>query len=313
MTATSFVPNTAVNGTATDVAASSQWMRTAKATVMRLLPEQMSATRWWQSTRGELVDIATSVPAWVEHYYGVPVGADSTPHDAVHAMLTSRSAVLAQAPIHLVADRRVRAVLVTLAATSTYRGAVTGWPDLPTATVVFADPVPFRHPSAETGADNDVLHGLGSAPTPDAQLKAVTWWSVDATLRCMDWIAPQLAATGSDYMDTEIANSTRGQRNAGLPAMIGNAEWARTVTQLDDVARCQERITEATAEVDGGAVPRWDGSVVDDTTMLLAPALAAAAADAVQAGLLTRRTRRTSRHRQSGRDRAAVVTLLDPA
>lgn len=310
------VPNAVIDSVAQAVSTSSSWMLTPQATTMRLLPEQMSATQWWKAEHGEIVDIDTSVPAWISYYYGVTADADDNQAPAaaaVAAMLRTRASILADSPVHLVADEDVRRIIVTLAQTRTYQSAVGGWPASRCATVLFANPLPFQHPTPDHGLDEYLPTPSSPIAAATPQLKAISWYADGRILRCLDWVTPQLESTGSDYADAEIAKHVRGIRNAGLPAMIGNAEWRRRITGIDDEQACRDRITTAAAEVADGATARWDGAdALDDTNATLAPALASALADALTAGIVRGRRRQSSKVRKRRR-RSTPVTLIEPA
>ncbi|WP_155832219.1 hypothetical protein [Gordonia alkanivorans] len=249
-----------------------------------------------------------SIPAWIEHYYGVRAAADgdSAAHAAVAAMLASRALVLSTAPVFLVADPQLRTALVTLARADTYLRHLRGWADLPNGTVMFTDPIPFRHPSPDQVAAErfPLLEGNSDAATP--LLKALTWFTDSDAVRCLDWIAPQIDSTGSEVADSKVAESMRGLPRGGLPPMIGNGEWSRTVTTIDDIAVCRERIAVASAELGVGAGARWDGTTIEDDTTTLAPTLAAVLADAITAGLVTQHTRRAKNAK------LPMITTLQP-
>lgn len=282
-----------INSTANIVAELARWLRTQKAAIMRQLPEQFAAQSWWERTHTDPAESETTVPAWVNDYYGVDCLHD-TAREAVRRMLTKRSDALRAAPLYLVADPDVRAAVMTLTNTRTYRELATTLNfGISTATVVFSNPIPFNHPAPEHHVDDFLPH---DAPVEQAtpELKAVTWFSADNTVRCLDWLTTKLDATGSELIDKQIADSLRGLPGAGLPTMMYNGEWWRRHDRLATVDECRDRLALAVREVAAGATPRWDGAPVDDVNATLATTLCTVLGDAIAAGQFHTSVRRVS-------------------
>lgn len=286
------------------------WLRTDQAAIMRQLPEQQTAAQWWTNRRGAHADSVITVPAWIEHYYGVQVTADPSHPTlgataaAVADLLYDLSRQLDQAPLYLVDDLSVRTALITLAQSNSYRAASDSWSSRHGhGTVLFAEPVRIRQ---HTAPDINVP-GITSEVARDSEpeLVGVTWQTRGQMVRCSDWVHAGMDSIGIANLDEQIAKST--SKSGFLPPMLNNGHWKHTVTHETTQRQARQRLTEATNAVRSHPVPRWDGeTVVVDDDSLLAPRVAAVVADALCAGLFTSTE-------LPGAERGRSVHVLRPA
>lgn len=291
MTRQVLVPGAVIDDAAANLTQSAQWMRTQQAAVMRLLPEQMSATNWWASQHGgDFADTALTVPAWIRHCYGVEVSATATPGEAVHQLLTVRAKTVKRNPLYLITDPQLRAVLISLAHTPTYRRAATHIP-LTSGTVMFAEPILFtQSDSAATSLD-------GAPSTGDhkpAQLHGVTWTAEPSGARTIDWISTRLDTTGNSYIDDTITKAIDDKKTQ-LPPLITNGEWMRPASATTSVDESRVRISTAAQSIFNGETQRWSDELVENDDTLLAARLAEVCADAIGSGFAHANQRRVTR------------------
>lgn len=301
------------------------WLKSDMAAVMRQFPEQLSASNWFEQTHGRRVDATEAVPQWLKHQYGINTTTQPADHQdpeslsvaarMIGELLDDRANVLRAAPLYLLGSEEALQVAVTLAGTASY-GQSMSWPTTASsATVLFPKPLSYQH---ITGDSEDETSNEGAAamldrikPDGPAALEALTWFTTDGVVRCMDWIRPEVDSTGIGDVDEQIAQVMEGKKGSApsrLPSLIYNGEWHRGVADAgSDVAAARQRIQTAAAQVAGGQAQRWDGNGgIADHTGLLVPSLAAVLADCVSSGFLAAVPRKVRGRRRSRR----VVTLL---
>ncbi|KJR10500.1 hypothetical protein [Gordonia sihwensis] len=323
-TPTHLTPVGAVNAAADLIDRTQRWLRTDQAAIMRQLPEQQSAAAWWADQGREHADSVVTVPAWIEHCYGLPVTATkqhptlTATAAAVHELLTVLSRQLQDTPLYLVDDPHVRLALVTLARTGTYLEPPTRWPASGgTGTVLFTDPIPLRQYTAP-----DVLvPGMSAAVDRDSAptLAGITWRREADLVRCHDWIHTGIDTLGVANLDEQIATSIAG----GLvPPMLNNGHWKLPVDGDSSQGQARTRLMAAHAEVMTGRAVRWDGQeTINDDDTLFAARLATVIADALAAELfeiterritspLPRRTERKASRRRPRRHRRPTRTVV---
>lgn len=304
-TPTFLTPSATITATADLIAAASRWMLTDQAAIMRQLPEQRSAYQWWTSAGRDHADSVITVPAWINHFYGETVTANPahptlTPTAAAVAeLLRTRAAELSSAPIYLIEDSRVLAALVALTQSHYYRDPDPAWPTGQAAgTVMLAAPVPIRQGDIES---SDV--------PPSATLHGWTWFTRPGQIRVLDWIHPALTDTGIADVDAAIRTHVRP---ADLPPMLSNGEWSHPVAETCPTQVSRARLAAATADLAASTMPSRDADCLTDPDTLLVPRLAAAAADALNAGLFTlteHHVRRRRGQREAPRRASMIRTL----
>ncbi|MFC0313570.1 hypothetical protein ACFQNE_03100 [Gordonia phosphorivorans] len=268
----------AIAEAATLVADTATWLRSDQAAVMRQLPEQQSAYSWWMSTGREQVDSVVAVPEWIAHFYGETVTTDPVRHGlspaatAVAQLLAVRADELAAAPIYLIEDPTVVAVLVTLTASSYYTEPDGLWPAAtPNGTVLFSA-IPLRQ---HTAPGSEVV-----CRDNGPELRGLTWFSRDRQVRVNDWIQVGLDRSGVSDVDRIVA-----EHADSWPGMVNNGEWSQPITDHGPATVSRGRLHAATVELAEKGTPLWDLGELQDPDTLLVPRLAAVAADAFAAGL----------------------------
>lgn len=295
-------PTGVVNSAADLIERTQRWLRTDQAAIMRQLPEQQSAAQWWFNQGREHADSVVTVPAWIEHFYGQHVVADpnhptlTATAAAVAGLLAGLSDQLRQTPLYLVDDPDVRAALITLAITQTYRNPTNDWPSAyTTGTLLFAEPVPIEQHTAPDMPIPGLSGPVSRTTTPT--LAGTTWHRESGLVRCVDWVHTGVDSLGVATIDDQIRQSIGGDLT---PPMLNNGHWKLPTAGDTSQADARARLMAAHTEVMTGRTRRWDGdSDVVDADTLLAARLTTVIADALAADLFAITERRITTTRTS--------------
>ena len=270
------------------------WLETDQAALMRYVPEQQQALRWWLAAGdGRRADISEVIPAWLAARYGLDV-APSAVDDS------SGLSTVARMVGHVCARRAgqlrdchpfalsppVTSVLVSLVDTDRYRRPdPAGLASLPAAGLLV-----LPHPVQRTGAvAGPSLRAESSAPSP---LRAIGWLressSAGQTLQVLDLadMTGQWGRTGDASFDNQVRAQLASAQQQ-LPPLMFNGE----TPILDQPAATQDSaraaLAAAGAQRHGQNKPTWQPeTVVDDSHELLAARLLSVFAAALAAPLV---------------------------
>lgn len=276
------------------VAETSGWLRGDQAALMRYVPEQDNAIRWYETTRAgtPLPDIADLMPDWLQAFHNV----DASGWDIVTGSTEGLSPT-AQLMHHLCAHRAdqmrsgaivtcsptVMAALAVLAQTSRYQLGRT----------VASDLLPSGMGTLLLPA---ALTRNGPADLPEAPetqpLRAVTWVREDSSsggqVRFLDWsdISGDHASTGNARLDGQVQEHL-GRTGDRLPPLMFNGEWVTGAAAADEdaVAAARSHIMAALRESRTHDIAWTPATVLHDSPRPVAVRLLAALGDALTAGL----------------------------
>lgn len=271
-----------------------RWLHSEQAAMMRYLPEQDAALRWWESGHDTLAPIDEVMPKWLAHFHGIDgavrgddtsetTGLSATAH-MMHLLCSTRGRQIDHGAI-VGCSPTVMAVLATISQSGAYLvdpaidvaalGSDTG-------TIVL--PQSLHRPGPSDGAGQ--LPGASATQT----LRAISWIreTVDGVecLRVLDWtdISGSNGDTGDARLDQHVRDHMQRQ-NIQMPPMLFNGEWRRPCTPAATTEQARRRIAEAAADNDSG--PWTPGKTLLDDPYPLAVRLLAALGDAAVAGLVT--------------------------
>lgn len=274
------------------------WMRSDMASVMRQLSEEHDAVTWSKQQNRTPTGIAT-LAAWLTDFYGVPVTAPQTDAHGLSAaaqvtrqVLVARAERLRNSPV-LVADRRVTALLATVATSGVYEASMPDRSGVPMLAghLEFAYPLPCVRRRAGLLGVLDGDDGL-------EHIAALSWFTEDTeVVRVNDWTRPELPeSTGSASVDQQMREAMRGSTaDTRLPYMLWSSEWQSSphspVWGVDGseqaVHQARDRMLLLRRLIGQGRAERWtgEGPILDvDGTLMVQMTMAVW--DLITAGLV---------------------------
>lgn len=271
------------------------WLTSDQAALMRYVPEQQQALRWWAEVGGaERADISDVMPAWLSACYGVDTAdLDVAPGDElsptarrIGRLCTVRSEQIREAD-PVVVDPTSQAALLAMVDTDRYRG--------PDARALAALPATgllvFPHPIRRTGTvEGPTLVAESGAPSP---LRAVGWSREDTAqgpaIRVMDLadMSGQWGRTGDAAFDAQVRQQLSAA-NQQLPPLMFHGEVAVVSDVSDDARQAQRALVDAGKERRGRQASPWaPHAPLGDHNGLLAARVLSVFSHAVAAPLLS--------------------------
>lgn len=278
------------------VSQTATWLRGEQAALMRYVPEQDNALRWYAATNPGTAapEISDLMPQWLDAFHGLdcsqwPIVTGATdglsPTAQLMQHLCSRRADQMKAGDIVVCSPMVMKALAVLIQTSRYQFAsdlaAHGLPGK-TGTLLL--------PSALTRGGP-----TGIPDAPDTQpFRAVTWAVEQAPdrlqVRCLDWadISGDHASTGDPRIDAQVREQL-DRAGTQLPPLMFNGEWVTTGASpaADSVDTARTHIVSALRESRTHDIDWEPQSVLSESPSPVAVRIVAALADALEAGLFT--------------------------
>ena len=231
------------------------WLTSDQAALMRYVPEQQQALRWWKATGGaEHADISEVMPAWLSAFYGVDTSGVTVASDdelsltarRLGHLCTLRSEQLRDAAPAVVAPT-AQAALLAMVDTDRYRG--------PDAKALSALPerglLVLPHPVLRTGeVEGPTLLAESTVQSP---LRAIGWIREDTAqgpaIRVLDLadMSGHWGRTGDAAFDAQVRRQL-SVANQQLPPLMFNGEVAVVAGAADGPRQAQRALVDAGKE-----------------------------------------------------------------